>query len=66
MPCHIRLTVPDSSISHASAGDDVADLNLHHVAAAQLAVDREIEKRPIAQPPVLVEPKPNCPDLLLL
>jgi hypothetical protein len=38
----------------------------NHVAAAQLAVDGEVEKRSVPQSAMLVEPEPDRPDLLRL
>jgi len=42
---------------------DIADPDLHKIAAPQLAVDRQVEQRPIAQPPVLVEVESDGPDV---
>jgi len=36
--------------SHLTAGDKVANLYLHQIAASQLAVDRKVEERSISQP----------------
>ncbi|MBS4076605.1 hypothetical protein KGY14_15560 [Ameyamaea chiangmaiensis] len=47
-----------------SAADNVADLHLHQVAAPKLAIDGEIEKRPISQAAALIEVKTDSPDLL--
>jgi hypothetical protein len=46
-----------------AATDDVADSNLDHVAPAQLAVDGEVEQRPVAQPALVIKPKAYGPDL---
>ena len=35
------------SISNGTAGDDVADLHLDYIAAAQLAIDRQVEQRSV-------------------
>jgi hypothetical protein len=37
----------DRAIPNAATGNDVADADFHNIATAQLAVDREIEKRSI-------------------
>ena len=49
-----------------AAGNDIADPYLDDIAAAKLAVDREIKQCSVTQPPVLVQPKTYCPDLLRL
>ena len=46
-----------------AAKNDVTNPNLQNVATAQLAVDREIKKRPITQSAVLVEEEANGPNL---
>ena len=38
----------DGAIPNATAGNNVTDANLDHVATAQLAVDREVEERSIS------------------
>ena len=43
--------------------NDVANLDLHQVAATKLAVDRKVEKRPIPGPPMLIKKEADCPDL---
>ncbi len=43
----------------------ITDLELHKVAAAQLAVDGEVKQRTIAKPLLPVEEESDCPDLLL-
>jgi hypothetical protein len=48
------------AVANASATDDVADPDLHEVAAAQLAVDSQVEQRPVAQSLVLVEVEPDA------
>jgi hypothetical protein len=50
----------------APAAGDISDLDLHEVAAAQLAVERQVEQRPIAQSLVLVEVEPDGPDVAWL
>jgi hypothetical protein len=47
----------------APPADKIADLDLHDIAAAQLAIDRQIEKRSITKAPMLIEEEPYCPDL---
>jgi integrase len=41
--------------SHSTAADELTDPDLHDVAATQLAVDSEIEKRAVAETPFPVE-----------
>ena len=50
--------VPDVSTS-----DHVADLEFDEVATTKLAVDRQIKQRPVPQSPVLIEIKPNGPNV---
>jgi hypothetical protein len=38
----------DSAIPDPTAGHNVADTNLHHIAAPQLTIDRKIEESPIS------------------
>jgi hypothetical protein len=45
---------------------DVLDPEPHHIAATQLAVDREIEERQFPRAPCELQPRPNGPDLLRL
>jgi hypothetical protein len=54
----------DRAIPNAATSNDVANADFHDVASAQLAVDREVEKCSIPQPPMLVKPEANSPDLL--
>ena len=49
-----------------SATHKSADLDLQHVAAAQLAVDGEIEQCPIADVLLVIEPKSDGSNLLRL
>jgi len=56
----------DSSVPNAPSGHDVANAYLDHVAAAQLAIDREVEQRPFTSTPVPVEAEADRPHLLLL
>jgi hypothetical protein len=45
---------------------DVLDLEAHHVAATQLAVDREIEERQVPRASCELQPRANGPDVLRL
>jgi len=56
----------DCPRSDLSAADNVADLHLHQIAAPQLAIDRQIEKRQISWAAALIEVKTDFPDLLWL
>jgi hypothetical protein len=44
---------------HPSTADELIDSELHHIAAAQLAVDGEIEKRAAMEAPFAVKPEPD-------
>jgi hypothetical protein len=46
------------------ATDEIADPDLHDVAAAQFAVDRQIEQRSVSDPSLPVKPEADGPDLL--
>ena len=59
LPLHDDRPRPD-----ASARDKVADLDLHYVTAAQLAVDRQIKEGSVPQPTLVVEPEADSPNLL--
>jgi hypothetical protein len=62
-----RLLLCDrSSRPHPAAADKLTDPDLHDVAAAQLAVDGEVEERAVAEASFPVEPEPYGPDLLRL
>jgi hypothetical protein len=50
---------PNPTAAYEVAGPDLDD-----VAAAQLAVDFQVEHGPVANAPILVEPEPDRPDLL--
>gem|GEM_PF-5780236 len=52
--------------SNVVAGDECPDFELYQIAAAELAVDGEIEKRTISNPSFSVEEEADCPDLALL
>lgn len=56
----------DRARSSLSADHKITDLHPHDVAAAELAVDRQIEHGSIPKPLILVEPEPNGPYLLRL
>ena len=49
--------------SQLTAGDKVAYLNLHQIAASQFAVDRKIEKRAVSKSMLAIQMKANCPYL---
>lgn len=51
------------SSSNFPIADDVADPDLHQVAAAQLAIDSEIEEGPVPNASVLIQKKAYRPDL---
>jgi len=51
------------TVSNGTTGDDIPNLHLDDVAAAQLAIDGEIEQCPVTQSPVFVEEKAYCPDV---
>jgi hypothetical protein len=53
----------DCSGANLPANYQVADLYLNHVAATQLAVDRQVKQRPITQPTMLVKEKADGPNL---
>jgi hypothetical protein len=55
----------DRSSSDISPRYKVADLDLHEIAASQLAVDRQVEKRPITKTALPIQEEANSPDLLL-
>ncbi|EMD82377.1 hypothetical protein C725_2098 [Pacificimonas flava] len=55
----------DGSIANISACDDIADLDLDQVTAAQLAVDGEVEKCFVPQSAFAVEMEADRPDLFL-
>jgi hypothetical protein len=40
-----------------------ANANFDQVAPTQLAVDRKVKERPITQPALAIEPKPDRPNL---
>jgi hypothetical protein len=44
---------------------EITNLDFHQVAAAQLAVDRQVEQRPVANAAFAIQEEANGPDLLL-
>src|SRR3546814_5028454 len=62
-----RLLLDDRRpVADAAACDNVADLHLDDIAATQLAVDREIEHRAVAQSAMFVEEKADGPNVTRL
>jgi hypothetical protein len=53
----------DRARGDSIAVSDIANAQLHEIAAAQLAVDRQIEQRELALPIGQLEPNPNCPNV---
>src|SRR5579859_2426844 len=53
----------DGARPNLSAADQLPDFDLHDITPAQFAVDREIEHRAVTEPPLLIEPEANGPDL---
>jgi hypothetical protein len=51
------------SSSDCAASDDVTDLHFDYVTAAQFAVDRQIEKCPVAQSSMFIEKEAYCPNV---
>lgn len=51
--------------SDLGTGNDIAYPDLNEISATQLAIESEIEKRPIANPCFAIEEKPHRPNLLL-
>jgi hypothetical protein len=49
--------------SQLTAGDEITNLNLHKIAASQLAVDCEIEQSPVSKPMLAIQVEANCPNL---
>jgi hypothetical protein len=45
------------------ASNQIADLDLHDITSALLAVDRQIEERAVSKPLTLIEEEPYGPDL---
>jgi hypothetical protein len=55
----------DRSSSDIRPGDEVADPDLHEIAASQLAVDRQVEKRSVGEAALPFQEEATGPDLLL-
>jgi len=51
-------------VSHVTTSRNVVDPKTNEIAAAQLAVDSEVEQRQIAFGLLHLKPDPNGPDLL--
>ena len=62
----VLLLNDDRSRANSAAADKVTDLDLDDITSAQLAVDREVKHRAIAQAALAVEPESDGPDLLRL
>ena len=56
----------DRPCADAARADKVADANLDDVAPSELAIDGEVEQRPIPKPSLAVKPEPDGPYLLRL
>ena len=54
-------TRPDLATAH-----DVADIETDDIASTQLAIDRDIEKRAVTEPAMVIEIEADAPDLLRL
>jgi hypothetical protein len=54
----------DGSLADAGSTDQLINLNLHEVATAKLAVDRQVEERAIAQALLLLKEEAHSPHLL--
>jgi len=59
------LLCNDRAGSNISPGDEVADLDFYEITASQLAVDRQVEERPVAETALPIQEEANGPDLLL-
>ncbi len=59
------LLYHDGAITNTPAGNNIPNSHTDHVTAAQFAINGKVEKRAVAQAPVLIEPESNGPDLLL-
>jgi hypothetical protein len=53
-------------LSYCISADHVINADTHQVAAAQFAIDRQIEQRPISEKALLLQPEADCPNFLLL
>jgi len=56
----------DCAGANLSTADNIANLDLHEVAATQLTVDSKVEESSISQAAALVEVEADLPDLLRL
>lgn len=61
LPLNDCNTLPD-----VRTADQVADLKFIQIATSQLAVDRQIGQRPIANTLLAIIQEADCPDLLLI
>ncbi len=52
--------------SNVVTSHETSDFQFYQIAAAELAVDGKIEKRPISHPSFTVQEEADCPDLTLL
>ena len=55
----------DRSVTNVGARDDIADFDLDQIAAAQLAIDRQIKQCLVPKATFAIKMKANCPYLLL-
>ena len=53
----------DGTGAYLPANDQVTDFDPDHVAATQLAIDSQVEQRPITQPTMLVKEEADSPNL---
>jgi len=53
----------DDAAPNIVIADNVADFDLDQIAAAQLAVDRQVKKGTISNPPILIQKEAYGPDL---
>jgi hypothetical protein len=53
-------------LADLSPDDDIADAHLNNVTAAKLAVDRNVEHRPVSNPLLMLEAEADLPNLLRL
>jgi hypothetical protein len=54
----------DGALADTGATDELADTDSDQIAATQLAVDRQVEEGPVSTAMLLLQPKPDSPDLL--
>jgi hypothetical protein len=55
----------EGTVTDTPACDDISNSYPDNITAAQLAIDRKIEQRSVAQSPMLIKPEAYGPDLLL-